>query len=57
MGKGSTDANIPLSLGVPAVTFGLYSGDGEHTRGEWLRIDSLKPGLEIGLSLVLKRCF
>ena len=57
MGKGSTDANIPLSLGVPAVTFGLYSGDGEHTREEWLKIDSLKPGLEIGMGLVLRRCF
>lgn len=53
----STDANIPLSLGVPAVTFGLFSGDGAHTREEWLNIDSLKPGLEIGIRLVLKEQF
>lgn len=51
--SASTDANIPLSLGIPAVTFGLYSGGGAHTRGEWLSIDSLKTGLEIGISLVL----
>ncbi|MBP3729330.1 MAG: M20/M25/M40 family metallo-hydrolase [Lachnospiraceae bacterium] len=51
--SGSTDANLPLSLGVPAVTFGLYDGAGEHTREEWLDIASLKPGLELGLGLVL----
>ncbi len=48
----STDANIPLSLGIPAVTFGLYVGDGAHTREEWLDIESLKTGLLIGLKLV-----
>ncbi len=48
----STDANIPLSLGVPAVTFGLYLGGKEHTREEFLEIESLQPGLKIGLSLV-----
>ena len=51
--SSSTDANIPLSLGVPAVTFGLYNGDGEHTREEWLEIASLLPGLKLGFGLVL----
>lgn len=51
--SASTDANVPLSLGIPAVTFGLFSGEGAHTRGEWLDIESLKTGLEIGLKLVL----
>lgn len=50
---GSTDANIPLSLGVPAVTFGLLNGAGAHTREEWLDISSLKTGLEIGLKLII----
>lgn len=51
--SSSTDANIPLSLGIPSVTFGLYNGDGEHTREEWLEINSLKPGLALGMGLVL----
>ena len=51
--SASTDANIPLSLGVPAVTFGLFSGEGAHTRDEWLDIASLRTGLEIGLTLLL----
>lgn len=48
----STDANIPLSLGVPATTFGLYIGEKAHTREEFIEISSLQPGLKIGLSLV-----
>lgn len=51
--SASTDANIPLSLGVPAVTFGLLMGGGAHTREEWLDIGSLKDGLTAGLRLVI----
>ena len=33
---GSTDANLPLSLGVPAVSLGAGGeGGGAHTRAEW----------------------
>ncbi len=49
----STDCNIPLSLGIPATCFGLYHGAGAHTREEWLEIDSLLPGLKLGLSTIL----
>ena len=47
--SASTDANIPLSLGIPAVTFGLYTGAGAHTREEYVNIDSLETGLRIAL--------
>lgn len=50
----STDANIPLSLGIPAATFGLYRGGGAHTREEYVKIDSLTPGLKIALSFFLQ---
>ncbi|MGM9589234.1 MAG: M20/M25/M40 family metallo-hydrolase [Faecousia sp.] len=49
----STDANIPLSLGIPAATFGLYRGGGAHTREEFVQIQSLTPGLEIALTFFL----
>lgn len=55
--SGSTDANIPLSLGIPAVTFGLYYGEGAHTRQEYVEIDSLLPGMKIGLGLVASSFF
>ncbi len=50
--SGSTDANIPLSLGVPAVTIGLCVGGGGHTRGEWLERTSLSTGLTIMLKII-----
>lgn len=48
----STDANIPLSMGIPATTFGLYLGAGSHTREEYIEIDSLRTGLKIALLLL-----
>ena len=50
---GSTDCNIPLSMGIPATCFGAYLGDGAHTREEWLSVDSLSTGMSIATRLVL----
>ena len=50
----STDANIPLSMGIPAATFGLYRGGGAHTREEYVEIDSLTPGLKIAMCFFLQ---
>ena len=49
----STDCNIPLSLGIPAVSFGLCGGGGAHTRQEWIETASLETGLCIALETVL----
>lgn len=43
---GSTDANIPLSLGLPAVCIGGGNGSGIHTLGEYLTTPSLVPGMQ-----------
>jgi di/tripeptidase len=46
----STDANIPLSLGIPALSIGAGGdGGGIHTRGEWYDAT--------GRELALKRIF
>ncbi len=46
----STDANIPLSLGLPAVSIGAGGqGGGAHTPGEWFHPD----GREFGLRRIL----
>jgi len=42
--SGSTDCNIPLSLGIPAVCMGVVRGAGCHTRTEWLDLSSLQEG-------------
>ena len=51
--SGSTDCNIPLSLGVPALCIGVYNGGGSHTREEWVEKASLPLGLEIGIKVSL----
>ena len=50
--SGSTDCNIPMSLGVPAVCVGLYLGGGEHTREEKVLIGSIPVGLKIAAELI-----
>jgi tripeptide aminopeptidase len=49
---GSTDANIPLSQGLPAICVGLTSGGGAHTTGEFIQIEPLEKGLAHVLMLV-----
>lgn len=50
---GSTDCNIPLSLGVPAACIGCYLGDGAHTREEYVELSSLPAGLRVAFELIL----
>lgn len=46
----STDANIPLSLGIPAISIGAGGqGGGAHTPSEWYQAE----GRELGLRRVL----
>lgn len=42
---GSTDANIPLSLGYPAIGIGLTYGEGAHTVGESIYTPPLRQGM------------
>ena len=56
LGASSTDSNIPISLGIPAVTIGSGGGGGRaHSLDEW--IDVAKPesvrGMTVGLTALL----
>jgi tripeptide aminopeptidase len=53
----STDANIPLSLGLPAVAIGAGgAGGGAHTTAEWFHPEGRDLGLKrIFLTLLLLR--
>jgi di/tripeptidase len=56
LGASSTDSNIPISLGVPAVTIGSGGTGGRaHSTDEW--IDVAKPeslrGMTVGLAALL----
>lgn len=54
----STDANIPLSMGLDAVSLGAGgSGGGAHTDGEWFHPEGREVGLRrifLALCLLLK---
>ncbi len=49
---GSTDANIPLSLGIPAVVMGISTGGGAHTLNEYIDTDPIGKGLDALVSFV-----
>lgn len=50
---GSTDCNIPFSVGIPSVCFGGYIGKGAHTREEHIYLDSIPVGTEIVAAFLL----
>lgn len=49
----STDANLPLSRGIPAVAFGIRHGDGAHTLHEFIERRGLDRGLRLALLALL----
>jgi tripeptide aminopeptidase len=49
---GSTDANLPLSQGLPAICIGLTIGRGGHTTSETIELPPLASGLSQLLALV-----
>lgn len=51
--SASTDANIPLSEGIPAITVGITHGGGVHTEDEWIEIAPCAAGVRQLLLLAL----
>lgn len=49
---GSTDANIPLSRGYPAICIGLTRGSCPHTSREYIEIQPLAAGMQQLLHLI-----
>ena len=50
--SGSTDCNIPLSLGIPAACVSACAGAKCHTREEELELESLLPGSRLVMALM-----
>jgi acetylornithine deacetylase/succinyl-diaminopimelate desuccinylase-like protein len=42
---GSTDANVPLSLGFPAICIGMTQGRNGHTNNEFIYTEPIEAGL------------
>ncbi|MGC8856366.1 MAG: M20/M25/M40 family metallo-hydrolase [Anaerolineae bacterium] len=54
--SGSTDANIPLSQGIPAIVLGITTGGGAHTLNEFIEVQPVHKGMEQILEFT-QRCF
>jgi tripeptide aminopeptidase len=54
--QSSTDANIPLSQGIPAVCVGITDGGNAHRRDEFIIPENLGRGLQALLLLTLATC-
>lgn len=52
--SSSTDCNIPLSKGIPAICIGVNMHQGMHTREEWVDKESIVKGLEVAISVGIK---
>jgi acetylornithine deacetylase/succinyl-diaminopimelate desuccinylase-like protein len=44
--SGSTDANVPLNCGYPAVVLGVTTGGGAHTVHEYIETAPMEKGME-----------
>ncbi len=44
--SGSTDANVPLSRGYPAIVLGITTGGGAHTTREYINTAPVEKGME-----------
>ncbi len=49
---GSTDANVPLSRGLPAICIGISNGGAAHTTGEFMFTDQVGSGMAQLLEVV-----
>ena len=54
-GSSSTDCNIPLSEGIPAICYGVCKAFGAHTREEKVDIASLHDGCRLLLDFLYRK--
>ncbi len=54
LNTSSTDANIPISRGIPAVCIGIYEGEEAHTTNERVFVPSLQPGMVHLLDMMIR---
>ncbi|MBI1854691.1 MAG: M20/M25/M40 family metallo-hydrolase [Chloroflexi bacterium] len=52
--SGSTDANIPLSRGYPALVLGITTGGSAHTVHEYIDVEPVGRGMECLTEFVVK---
>jgi tripeptide aminopeptidase len=56
LNTGSTDANCPLSYGIPAICIGISTGGGAHTTEEYINTSPVTQGLQQLITLITRAC-
>jgi di/tripeptidase len=51
-GSGSTDANVPLSRGIPAICIGITQGWNAHRLDDYIDVTDIPRGMEALARLV-----
>jgi tripeptide aminopeptidase len=51
-GSGSTDANVPLARGIPAICLGITTGANAHRMDEYIDLTNLPRGMEALVRLI-----
>ena len=51
LNASSTDSNIAMSLGLPAITIASGSGDRMHSLDEWLEVDKETSMRQLGIAM------
>lgn len=51
-GSGSTDANVPLARGIPAICIGITQGCNAHRLDEYIDVSDIPRGMEALVRLV-----
>lgn len=50
----STDANVPISMGIPAICIGVSTGGNIHRTDEWINLSPIKPGFQQLVAVVIE---
>lgn len=51
---GSTDANVPIGLGIPAICIGITTGEHMHREDEYINIDPIPTGFAHLVTVILE---
>ena len=51
---GSTDANVPIALGIPAICIGVTNGDNVHREDEFINTPPIPTGFAHLITVILQ---
>ena len=50
----STDANVPIALGIPSICIGVTNGDNIHREDEYINLQPISTGFAQMITVILQ---